>query len=83
MIFTPKEQRFLQDLGRGENGRDLINLLTRANQEYSSINGIDGGKDYGAQVEGRKLFVEFANELIEQMKTKTHVPRPTNIEDYE
>lgn len=69
-------------MGRTEYGRDLVAILKRAKNHYSSISGIDGGKDYGAQVEGRKLFVEFIEELTTAIETKKREVRPKEAEDY-
>lgn len=77
MQFTSQERVFLQRLGRSEEGRDLSIILERAKAHYSSIAGIDGSKDYGAQVEGRRLFVEFVDDLVKEIMTRKRnvVPR--------
>jgi len=82
MDFTPQESRFLQNLGRTEQGRDLVKILNRAKDYYSSISSIDGSKDYGAQVEGRKLFGEFVKNLTQTIETQKHRVRPLEQDDY-
>ena len=84
MEFTAKEKRFLSHLGRTENGRDLIAVLNRAKNFYSQIDDIDGAKgDYGAQVEGRKLFKSFVKKITDAIETKEHIDKVQDVDDYD
>jgi hypothetical protein len=82
MIFLDNEKKFLQALGRSSEGRELVQILERVKKEFSSIDSIDGTKDYGAQVEGRKLFGTFVDALTKQIMTQKHVVRPLDRDDY-
>ena len=49
----------------------------------SSIDSIESNaNDYGAQVEGRKLFCNFADQIIKEIKTKKHRPVAIEHDDY-
>lgn len=80
--FNEQERRFLKEIGRTENGRDFASLLKRAKNYYSSIAGIDTSKDTNAQIEGRKLFGEFVDEIVTAIETKTHQIRPKEHDDF-
>lgn len=82
MSFTNEEKRFLAHISTTENGRDLVALLNHAKDHYSSINTIDSKADYGAQVEGRKLFIKFIDDLVTQMNVRRRNPQPVRTEDY-
>ncbi len=81
--FTPQETRFLQSLGRSETGRDLTELFRSIKQQLSSVNSIDSTKDYGAQVEGRKLFAEFIDEIVNIIEVRKHKVKALSPEDYD
>ncbi len=83
MDYTDKEKRFLSALGRTDDGRDLLALFTRAKAHYSSIAGISPGGDYGAQVEGRKIFIKFIEDIESRMKTQSRPSRPVESTNYE
>lgn len=82
MEFRQEEIRFLQSIGRQEVGRDLVNILKRAKNHYSSINTIDTTRDATAQIEGRKIFGEFIDELTTAIETKKREVRPKEVDDY-
>lgn len=84
MDFTKQESAMLSRLGRSEDGRSFIALLNRMNEHYSSISGIDAAKgDVGSQVEGRKVFVAMAKEIIAQMNSQKKDRTPLDPTDYE
>lgn len=83
MEFSDAEKKFLSRLGRNEDGKDLVALFKKAKAHYSSIDSIANTADYGAQVEGRKLFITFVDTLISKITTQEHVSRPLDPEDYE
>lgn len=82
MLLTDNEKKFLKSLGRTAHGTELVSILNRAKQEYSSISSIKSGEDYGAQVEGRKLFVAFLEKLTAEITTQKHLVRPIDGDDY-
>jgi hypothetical protein len=82
MLFTDNEKKFLKSIGRTPVGSDLVAILNRAKQEYSSISSIKSGEDYGAQVEGRKLFVSFLDKLTAEITIQKHSVRPIEHDDY-
>lgn len=77
-----QEKSFLQALGRRPDGQRFAAILERAKQHYSSIDTIDPSHDQGAQVEGRKLFGKFADQMITTIKTQKHRTREIEHEDY-
>lgn len=83
MDFTPDEINLFREVGRTETGRQLIGVLNRAKNHYASISTIDGKGDYGAQVEGRRIFVDFVDSLIERFQLRK--PRPGDVfnKDYD
>ena len=81
--LNEQERKFLQALGRRPDGQRFAAILERAKNEMSSIDSIESNaNDYGAQVEGRKLFCSFAEQIIKEIKTKRHDTRPLEIDDY-
>ena len=60
-------------VGKGEYGRSLIRLFEDVRNSMSNLDEISG--DYGAQVEGRKIFRNFCKGIIDAMKTKPEQPR--------
>lgn len=82
--FNQEEKRLLSTLGRSELGRDFVLLLNRAKSIASDTDTIDLTRDTTSQLEGRKIFKTFVNELIdslnaiEKKKSDKFVP-----EDYE
>lgn len=70
-------------MGRREEGRDLVNILKRAKNHYNSIGSIDpNGGDYGAQIEGRRLFGQFIDTLCETIETKERQMHAKDQEDF-
>jgi len=82
MEFNQEETRFLQSLGRQEVGRDLVNILKRAKNHYSSINTIDTTRDATAQIEGRKIFSEFIDELTTTIETRKREVKAKETDDF-
>lgn len=72
IVFTELEKRFLQALGKTENGKQLIELFGRMRDTYADIDTIEPGSDYGAEVEGRKMFKTFIKDITTQMKSRPH-----------
>jgi hypothetical protein len=68
MIFNDKDRKTLSQIGRASDGRELVNILNRAKNVLSQVDDITG--DYAAQVEGRKLFKQFALDMIDCLQSK-------------
>lgn len=86
MDFSDQDKRMLSHLGRTEDGRDLMKILSRAKAHYSSLSSIDSKlapESLAAQVAGRHVFIAFIDDLIERMKIQGRPLRPNEPEDYE
>lgn len=68
--YSPDERKILEAIGRGDLAAQLVVTLKRMRSHYASIDSIDGSGDYGAQVEGRRIFVEFIDDLTAQVAPK-------------
>jgi len=82
MQFNDHQRRFLQDLGRTDNGRQLVQILNDADAYYSSISTIDTTKPADAQIEGRQIFSEFIKHLTTTIETQKHRPMPIAQDDF-
>lgn len=80
--LTNDERKFLQTLGRRPDGQRFAAILERAVDHFSSINTIDPDHDQGAQVEGRKLFCKFANDIVSTIKSQKHQTQTVEQDDY-
>lgn len=81
--LTEQDRKFLQAMGRRADGLRLASIFERAKEYYSSIDSIEKGVDYGAAVEGAKLFKAFADEIIKPIKAQRHSTKPLAIDDYD
>ncbi len=82
MEYTPLQKKMLQDIGRTETGRVICEVLDQAKAHYSSIATIDTTRPTDAQIEGRKLFGEFIDELTSAIKVQKRQAKPLQPEDY-
>lgn len=80
--FSETERKALSALGRSEHGRDLVVVLSRLKNEMSSINSIDGKGDYGAQVEGRKLFASLVDAIVHAVEQQKRTPHALDQDDF-
>lgn len=81
--ITPQETKLLQRVYRSEDGKALVEFLNKQKNKLSSVDSIESGKDYGAQVEGRKLFKDIVEQITNIMETNKHKINPLEIDDYE
>ncbi len=81
-MIPDKDKKTLSRIGRGPEGRELINILSRASASLSSIDDIKEG-DYGAQVEGRKLFKTFVKHLIESLSSEARIAKPIETDEFD
>lgn len=82
MQFADHHKRFLKEIGRTDTGRNLVELFLAAKGHYSSIATIDKSRPTDSQIEGRQLFCEFMDELVKQITTQRHLPRPLGQDDF-
>ena len=83
--FSEHEKQILSRIGQGAYGRELMDLLRKAKEQLCSLESLERGQDYNAQVEGRLLFKQFADTFVNYLGLQI---RPKNIErrenrDYE
>lgn len=81
--FTDHDKKVLSVIGRNPYGKELIEILRRARDASSSLDGIDRNGDVPAQVQGRLIFKDFADELIERLGYSKRVPKPLNPQEFE
>ena len=65
--FSEHDKQVLSRVGKGAYGRELVKILERAKDQICSLESVDRTRDAGPQVEGRLLFKDFANSLIERL----------------
>lgn len=82
MKLNDYQKKFLQDLGRNDTGRNLVEILQESKRHYSSIDTIDTSRPADPQIEGRKLFGEFVDILITTIQSQKHNPRPIAQDDF-
>lgn len=80
--LSEQERRLLQSLGQTTHGRGLVSILNRYKDHFSSVDTIKGGGDYGAQVEGRKIFREFAKEIIQALNSSPKSDKRDEPDDF-
>ncbi len=83
MQFTEPQKRFLQELGRTDTGRQLVEILNDMDTFYSSITTIDKSRPTDSQIEGRTIFSQCVKELTTAIQTQKHRPKPIPTESYE
>lgn len=73
ITFTRREEKILSAIGNSNRGPQFIEILERLSRETSAVDTITEG-DYGAQVEGRKLFKKTLGLVISILKQKPTGP---------
>lgn len=81
--LNPQHEAILKELGRTEYGRSLVEVLTVAKEQYSSIKTIDKSRDMNAQVEGREIMCGFIDDLIGVITTQRHKVQPRPQDNFE
>jgi len=82
MELTPEQKKILIAIGKGDYGRSLIKLFEEIRNSMSNLDDIEG--DYGAQVEGRKIFRKFCKGIIDTMREKQEQEKqPLGSPDYD
>lgn len=74
--LSEHDKRVLSSVGHGPYGKELIAIIAKAKAQLSSLDGIERGGDYSAEVEGRLLFKDFAENLIRHLQYEKHLPTP-------
>lgn len=83
MALSEHDKVVLTRIGKGPYGQELAQIIRKVQQEKSSLDNIRKGEDYGPQVEGRLLFKEFVDELVEALAFTPHIPKKRGTDDYE
>lgn len=80
--IKPHEKSVLSRVGHGAYGKELIDILKKVRRQASSIDGLKPGADHNAQIEGRLLFTQYADELIKylEFEERKHRPRDPDSE---
>lgn len=65
-MFTHEEEKILTELAKSIHAPGLVRILKRIKDKMGDVDDITG--DYGAQVEGRKLFKKMAGDLITRLE---------------
>jgi hypothetical protein len=82
MELKPEQKKILAAVGKGDYGRSLIKLFDEIRNSMSNLDDIEG--DYGAQVEGRKIFRKFCKGIIDAMKAQPEQDKqPLGSPDYD
>lgn len=68
--LTEHQKMILSNIGSGGYGREFIEILEKIKTRLCSIEDLPSGGDHNAEVEGRVLFANFANALIEQLNVE-------------
>ena len=81
--LNPQHLRLLQELGRTEYGKALLEVLADAKDQYASIKNIDKTRDMNAQVEGREIMCGFLDDLASAISTQKHTVQPRPQDSWE
>lgn len=80
--ISDHDKRVLGIIGRGPYGKELTQIIVKARNQLSSLDSIDTSKPYTDQVEGRLLFKEFADELVDHLARPDRQMRRLDTDDY-
>ena len=78
MILTDKEKKRLKTIGQTFQGTEMADILNGIKARMSTVDDITD--NYGAQVEGRKIFNEIVKEIVAAIHSKDR-PRTRRDED--
>lgn len=81
--LSEHDKRVLASVGHGAYGRELVQIVQKAKGQIASLDGLERGKDHNAEVEGRLLFTDFANELIRHLTFEKRPKKNLEKDDYE
>ena len=82
--FTKLDEELLDRIGKSSEGRTFLHLLRRIKNNVEKVSNIKDNKNYGAEVEGRKLASKLISDLIERMdKQKTPHPEVDSLDDFD
>lgn len=81
MNLNTEQRKILKSVGHSALGRDFIDVLNQLRDDMSMVDDIEN--DYAAQVEGRKIFRQFARILIEAMAYQQKEVPKINRADFE
>lgn len=81
--ISDHDKKILGNIGRGAYGKELIEIIKKITGQLTSLDSVDKTKDYTPQVEGRILFKEFSDELVEKLSFERRQMRPLDADDFE
>ena len=80
--LSEHDKRVLSSVGHGAYGSELVQIIKKIRDQSASLEGLKPGGDHNAEVEGRLLFKEFADELIKNLSFQKRGPRPLDPADF-
>lgn len=81
MSFDQREKAILSSIGQNTHGNVLVGIMKRRRDELSDTDTIPTNANYGAEVEGRKLFKKWAKEFIDALSQKQTQRSPDDIDE--
>jgi len=60
-----------------------VEIIRKVKNQLCSLDSVDRDKDFNDQVEGRLLFKDFADELIEHLTHEVRISKPLDRDEYE
>lgn len=75
IALSEHEKRVLSVIGHGPYGKELVDIIRKLKSEMCSLETIERGTDYNNQIEGRLIFKELAESLIEHFEAEQRTPR--------
>ncbi len=73
--ISDHDKRVLSSVGKGAYGKELMEIFTKVKRQLCSLEHLESGSDHNADVEGRLLFKQFADELIGYMSLEKRASR--------
>ena len=80
--LTQQEKQLMSEAGRSAHGANILIVLKKYQDHYSSTRTIDKERDANVQIEGRELFCDFVDEITKLMKAQKHRVNPKPVDDY-
>jgi len=83
LTLSEHDKRVLGTVGRNPYGKELVEIIRKVKNQLCSLDSVDRDKDFNDQVEGRLLFKDFADELIEHLTHEVRISKPLDRDEYE
>lgn len=81
--LSEHDKRILGVVGRAPYGREFVGIMRKVREQLCSLDSVDRDKDFNDQVEGRLIFKDFADELIEHLGREQQVRKQVSSQDFE